>query len=623
MEECRKSIPNSESGGTEIMAAPVLNPGIAQLDTSSALYELYTRFYTNSVQANGVDSPDLTPASGEVEANGDLTAAYYTRVASVMSTYNEILMRNAAYNMANAILSTLNPNTPGGGIGSGYVARAGDSMLGLLHANNGFEAGYNDIRIFDTTIITENDSDVNVAHVYGRLLVDENVGVTGKITVGDSGIYFGANQTLYKDNGGKIVLKGTNVKLDGAVESTGNITRGSIVISANAIHNGDNVYYHAGNSNLATVDWAAKDLAVAGDMIVVGDAVFGGVLVAKNGFVLGADDTTLLCSVVQEENNVVVGKWLNLKSIIDMDTNAGLKYNGKVILKTYSDASNEYRVDFGAPGMKMYLGAPDGATQTTKIILSADIRNYADTYRIISSNGDGNFPNSLSAGCANAGPTVLQTYYTSQSDCGVVFQKLIRLNSSTGPALSIGDTERKASLAIPYIHTESGSSTTDQLPLILTYEQTTSLFKNLSLAWSASLAFDLNHANAEFFKFKKPVEASFFAPISETYKTKLGENVLFFNDGVFLEGVVGGIFHSGNATYSGSLSSTTFASGFAGYGWAIRSDQLYGGYEATVDSLVVRKKMRVYELEVRKLQVTNGSVWVSDACSGDSVLELE
>ena len=41
------------------MAAPVLNPGIAQLDTSSALYELYTRFYTNSVQANGVDSPDL------------------------------------------------------------------------------------------------------------------------------------------------------------------------------------------------------------------------------------------------------------------------------------------------------------------------------------------------------------------------------------------------------------------------------------------------------------------------------------------------------------------------------------------------------------------------------------
>lgn len=622
MEECRKSIPNSESGGTEIMAAPVLNPGIAQLDTSSALYELYTRFYTNSVQANGVDSPDLTPASGEVEANGDLTAAYYTRVASVMSTYNEILMRNAAYNMANAILSTLNPNTPGGGIGSGYVARAGDSMLGLLHANNGFEAGYNDIRIFDTTIITENDSDVNVARVYGRLLVDENVGVTGKITVGDSGIYFGANQTLYKDNGGKIVLKGTNVKLDGAVESTGNITRGSIVISANAIHNGDNVYYHAGNSNLATVDWAAKDLAVTGDMAVGGDAVFGGVLVAKNGFVLGADETNMFCSVVQEDNGSVVGKWLNLKAAVVMDGGTSFKYNNYSIFKAYCDTNSVYRVDVGAPGMKLFLGASDGVTQTSRIVLSSDIYNYSEGFRIISKYGDGNFPNSLSAGCATAGPTVLQTYYTSQSDCGVVFQKRIRLGSASGPFLSIGENERKATLSIPYIHTEDSVSTTDYLPLVLAYEQTTSLFKNLSLGWSASLAFDLNNDNVEFFRFKKPVEANFFSIISETYKTKLGENVLFFSDGVFLEGVPGGIFHSGNATFSGSVGSTSFASGFAGHGWAVLSDLLYGGYEATFDSLTVRKKMKVYELEVQKISATNGSLWVSDACSGDSVTEI-
>ena len=38
--------------------------------------------------------------------------------------------------------------------------------------------------------------------------------------------------------------------------------------------------------------------------------------------------------------------------------------------------------------------------------------------------------------------------------------------------------------------------------------------------------------------------------------------------------------------------------------------------------LTVRKKMRVYELEVQKISVTNGSLWVSDSCSGDEVVEL-
>jgi hypothetical protein len=136
------------------------------------------------------------------------------------------------------------------------------------------------------------------------------------------------------------------------------------------------------------------------------------------------------------------------------------------------------------------------------------------------------------------------------------------------------------------------------------------------------MVFGSDNSNVEFFRFGKPVEAGFFSINSSQYKTKLDENVLFFDDGVFLEGVTGGIFHSGNATFSGSISSTTFASGFAGYGWAVKADQLYGGYEATVDSLVVRKKMRVYELEVQKISATNGSLWVSDACSGDSVTEI-
>lgn len=610
------------------MALPVINPGIAQMDPNSSLYALYTRFYENMVLAASIDTPDITPTSAEIQEDGTLSAAYYARVEAAMASYKEITMKNTAYGDALSIMLSIGGGGGGGSpIVDGYVARIGDSMLGLLQAKYGFEAGYADTKIFDTAIITENEgteneADVNVAHVYGRLLVDENLDVTGKIIVGDDGLFFGANQTLYKDNSGKIVLKGTNIKLDGAIAATGNITRGDIVIASNSIYNGNNVYYHAGNSNIATVDWTAKDLIVAGDAAIAGDSLFGGFLSALYGFSLGADSTALLQSVVVTESDVVVDKYINLKSFVSLDNGTGLKYNSHPILKAYVGPDSNPRVDFGAPGMKLYLGAPDGATATSRIILQAPIYNYDNTYRIISQYGDGNFPNSFSAGCANSGPTVMQTYYTSASDCGVVFLKNIRLGSSNGPILATDSYEKQAVLTLPHVHVVSSTNTTEHLPVKMYFDDTDSVFADQSLSWSASLNIDLDNANAEFFSFKKPVEAPFFSIEGSTYKTKLGENVLSFADGVFLEGVNGGIYHSGNATFSASIGSTAFASGFAGYGWAVMSNLLYGGYEATFDTLTVRKKMRVYELEVQKITATNGSLWVSDACSGDSVTEL-
>ena len=602
------------------MALPVLNPGIANLSPDSAIYNLYTRYYNNMVSANDVDTPNLDPLPAEIEANGDLTQAYYARVETAMADYNEILMKNAAYNSAVAVFSSLGGGGGGGGGGgstSGFVARAGDSMLGLLQAKYGFEAGYNNTKIFDTTIV----DNANIAHVFGQLIVDN------KITVGNEGIYFGAAQTLYNDTtNNKIVLAGTNLKLDGAVESTGDITVGHVVIGSSSITNNGNVYYHAGNANNQNVDWTADDMGVFGDLTVHGNQSFGGMLSALNGFELGADNTVMLCSVVQLDDleEQVVDKWLSLKSRLVLDNGIGLYYNGHPIVKGYRDANdnNDYRVDFGAPGMKMYLGASDGNLLTSRVILASDIYNYANTFRIISRFGDGNFPNSLSAGCATSGPTVLQTYFASQSDCGVVFQKLIRLNSVNGPVISIGTSEYEAKIDLPYQHVVNNQNAVSRLPLVLSFDETTSLFRDLSKEWSATMVIGLDDANAEFFRFAKPVEAGFFSINSEQYKTKLGENVLFFDDGVFLEGIVGGIYHSGNSTFSGSLSSPTFASGFAGYGWAILNDLLFGGYEATFDSLVVRKKMRVYELEVQKISATNGSLWVSDACSGDSVTEI-
>ena len=141
----------------------------------------------------------------------------------------------------------------------------------------------------------------------------------------------------------------------------------------------------------------------------------------------------------------------------------------------------------------------------------------------------------------------------------------------------------------------------------------------MSKEWSASLNFT---TDAEFFTFQKPIESTSFSIISEKYKTRLIENTLFFDDGIFLEGLTDGIRFTGNAYFVNNLSSMRFASGFAGYGWSIMQSELAGGFSATFDELTIRKKARFYELEVQKQSVTNGSWWVSDACSGDFVEEI-
>ena len=71
-----------------------------------------------------------------------------------------------------------------------------------------------------------------------------------------------------------------------------------------------------------------------------------------------------------------------------------------------------------------------------------------------------------------------------------------------------------------------------------------------------------------------------------------------------------------------SLSSERFSSGFAGEGRAITKNTRTGNVTITVDEAVVRKKARIYELEIQKITATNGSLWVSDACSGDTVMEV-
>lgn len=62
----------------------------------------------------------------------------------------------------------------------------------------------------------------------------------------------------------------------------------------------------------------------------------------------------------------------------------------------------------------------------------------------------------------------------------------------------------------------------------------------------------------------------------------------------------------------GSLSTAQFQSG---YGWRLDSTT----NTLTIDYLVVRKAMRVYEMVINKITATNGSIWVTNASKADNV----
>lgn len=59
----------------------------------------------------------------------------------------------------------------------------------------------------------------------------------------------------------------------------------------------------------------------------------------------------------------------------------------------------------------------------------------------------------------------------------------------------------------------------------------------------------------------------------------------------------------------GNIGSERFASGLTGYGWKMDADT----NTLTVDNLVVRKVMRVYEMVINKITATNGSIWVANS----------
>lgn len=615
------------------MAEIILNPDIENLDKDSSLEarkRIYQTLLDGMKKANEGTPPDYNAApysEPQKDADGNpvywddpdgnhilLTTPNQAKIQEKMDEVSSIQMRNAAYLFAQVIDSAAKSASAGFDT-TGFIQKSGDAMTGSFSALHGFEAGMDGNRIFN---IVKNAANEYIAHVYGSLIVDDDATIRGQINVGDAGIWFAQHQSIYyADNA--LQINNEHIQITGDIKVDGSFTLGDVVINDKGLFWGSNEFYHSGNSNLSTIDWNMKDAHVYGDLIVDGATTYNGRFKALNGFDLGEKGNEMLSSKYDDATQKTS---LNMTTDLNIQPGYGVMFDGKYIIQVRDGASNI--VSFSAPGRIMNLGDSSGEdpnkVPTQFISLQADLYDSTHTRKLVSFDGAGNFPNGFSAGVANSGDWAMRTYTHSSDDYGVVFHRKIALGDEYGPKFSAEDNETLY-IDLPYTHTVESGQLVEHLGIKWNFGSSNSVWHYPPDDTESDISLHID-TDGEFIIFDKPVEAKTFSINSLKYKTQLKENALFLREGIFIEGVTDGMAFTGNAYFNNNVQSQNFASGFAGYGWGIIKSEFAGGYHATFDELTVRKKMRIYELEVQKNGATNGSLWISDSCSGDLVEEI-
>lgn len=575
-----------------------LNENIAKIEKGSTLETLYNRLLIGFKSSQEESVPDYTSSDYVVETTDEDGVLTYTadeaKINASIAEYKEITMKNAAYLLASCFADVNNSGEGGGGNEGGngnlFVAITGDSMTGKLNALYGFSSGDNGVKILEVYQTPEENAEDRKSIV----------SIDGELHLNPHGLYINGWNVISYDND-ILSFDAKHIALNGDVECSGSITLGDVVISSDGINAGDKEFYHSGNSNKEDVDWTMKDGTVAGNLLVKGTSELQSTVTALGGVILGFDKNPVL--------SINEGRAVKLQGDFNIIA-GGIQLDGDYIIH----AKNPKVVSFSAPNRALNLG-DDG---TEKINLQTDVYDDDGEYRMLSKFGDAYFPNSFKAGHL-LGNVLIETYKNNTEDAGVVLSRYLRFNNSGGPGFySDGDSVFFES---PFRYNVTADDDTTQITEYRTtsfgYKESSSLYAPLNRK-SASLVFN---TTADFYVFDKPLEGKNSIGIAES-KTRLLANQLFFGDSVYWLAIADGVKHYGNAYMVNDIGSVEFSSGFAGSGWRIYKNQLTGNISATFDELTIRKKMRVYELEVQKQSVTNGSLWVSDACSGDLVEEV-
>lgn len=557
-----------------------LHPDIGQLDRSSLCYSIYSQLYHNFFNTQQKKDDDHPYGIEE----GDETS---------------VRLKNTAYGFASAIAGAV---TGEGGSGEGtllldYLKKSGGDMTGLLRAAYGFEAGVGNTRILETYSEEQTGAEGIVTGVeYG-------VRITGNLQLGGDSLYLGGRQVLkYDAERATATLDAPHLDMAaGTVSCSGEWRFGEkdtgIFISPTMIQVGGNDVYHRGNANLATVDWTMHDGSVQGNLAVAGEVLLGGALSALHGVRLGDGGKTLLS---------FSGEDAALGGNLSFGEGFGIRIGGKEVLVR----ETENRIRLGSIGGDLLLGSDD----TPKIRLFSDLSDIDGDCLLISPYGHACFPGSLTVR-HDYGADLLSTYRTDAADEGIILHKRLRMGDADGFLLTGG--RETLSLASEVEYVEEGVRTLVPHATGIGHRPSTSRYAPQN---RKSESFVLT-TDADFVTVGVPLEAAGHVGIDGS-TTRLADSVLYFTEELRLQAVAGGIKHYGDSLFTGSLSSEFFSSGFSGSGWAIRQNSTTGNVTATFDEVVARRKLRAYEFEVRKISAANGSLWVSDSCSGDTVEKL-
>lgn len=536
----------------------VLLPDIEGLDPESLCYSIYIQLYHNFFNAQ--DKGCIV--------EGDDTS---------------IRLRNTAYNFASAIAgSVAGEGSEGGGVLLDYLKKSGGDMTGVLRANYGFEAGLGNTRLMETYQEIAEDG---VTPIYGMQF-------WGDVRIGGSNLFLGDRQIIRYSTIDKIayietpfVSFGSSTLLSKGQMIFGESKETGLFLSPTAIRLKDKAVYHEGNANLETINWSMLNGVVSGDLSVTGKTSLIGMLSALNGAELGSDGKVILST---RKGEALLDGFLNIAM------GGGVKIGDVPVLLRINETDVELSVDNG----NLHLGSD----KTHKIKLIANLSDIDGDNILITKYGGAYFPDSLRA-AHNYGADLLSTYRVDSNDEGIIIHKKLRFGSAEGVSMT-GDKQN-------LVFTQKANQST------IGFRPSTSLFQTPDTN-STSLYIS---TTGDFISSDKPFEAKGHIGIDGSF-TRLTDKHLFFSNEHYLMSATDGIKHFGNAYFISNLGSERFSSGFAGYGWAILKNLTTGNVVATFDELTIRKKMRIYELEVQKNSVTNGSLWVSDSCSGDSVLKL-
>ena len=556
-----------------------LHPGIGGLDTQSLCYSIYRQLYQTFFNAQERKS-ETNPYGIE---EGDDTS---------------IRLHNTAYGFAEAIAGGVSGEGGESGGWVGYLPKSGGDMQGMLRADYGFTAGIDNRRLLEIFRTPQNDEEGNLTgYTYG-------IRLSGEVHIDGSRLFMDGMQPLRCDSvTDTIFIQGKRVDFaDAALTLTGSILLGEtqasgLLLTPDSLLLHGLEIYHGGNANCSTVDWAMHDAAVAGSLTVAGAASLSGRLRALQGVELG-DKGQILFSVL--------GESVSCLSDLAFAAGCGVRISGITVLK--GSGANDVRLE-GADGDLLF-----GGDHTNKIRLMSNLTDIDGEHVLISRYGAGYFPESLRVR-HNYGGNLLSSYRTDSNDEGIVIHNRLRFGNTDGCYLS-GDEHM---LAFVSYNGQAGTlgSQSEQIASLLYHAPSTSRYA------PQNQSSDSLHIGTfgDFIVALNPLEATGHIGIDRSY-TRLTADGLFFSDAISLKQVKDGIRHGGNTYFDGSLSSERFTSGMAGTGWAVLCSRTTGTVSATFDELTVRRRMRVYELEVQRASATNGSLWVTDTCSGDSVEQL-